>query len=95
MYSQEFSPREEALSAEKQIQGWSRRKNEALIKGDWWHYRRMLRDGALTFLPNRSIDDAPSQHERVRREFGHFFYFCSLKLRDRETYPPMIYYPAC
>ena len=35
MYSQEFSTREEALAAEKQIQGWSRRKKEALIKGDW------------------------------------------------------------
>lgn len=35
MYSQEFSTREEALSSEKQIQGWSRRKKEALIKGNW------------------------------------------------------------
>lgn len=35
MYSQAFSTREEALAAEKQIQGWSRRKKEALIKGDW------------------------------------------------------------
>jgi putative endonuclease len=34
MYSQEFCTREEALAAEKQIQGWSRRKKEALIKGD-------------------------------------------------------------
>ena len=35
MYSQEFPTREEALVAEKQIQGWSRRKKEALIQGDW------------------------------------------------------------
>ncbi len=35
MYSQKFSTREEALAAEKQIQGWNRRKKDALIKGDW------------------------------------------------------------
>ena len=35
MYSQEFYTREEALAAEKQIQGWSRKKKEALIAGDW------------------------------------------------------------
>ena len=35
MYLQEFSTREEALAAEKQIQGWSRRKKEALISNDW------------------------------------------------------------
>ncbi|HAU1605993.1 TPA: GIY-YIG nuclease family protein [Legionella pneumophila] len=34
-YSQEFMSREEALNAERQIKGWSRRKKEALIKGDW------------------------------------------------------------
>ncbi len=28
-------PREEALNAERQIKGWSRRKKEALINGDW------------------------------------------------------------
>ena len=35
MYLQEFSTREEALAAKKQIQGWSRRKKEALISNDW------------------------------------------------------------
>ena len=35
MYSQEFPTRIEALIAEKQIQGWSRRKKEALIDGNW------------------------------------------------------------
>ena len=34
-YSQEFQTREEALSAELQIKRWSRRKKEALIRGDW------------------------------------------------------------
>lgn len=35
VFSQEFVTREEALIAEKQIQGWSRRKKEALINKDW------------------------------------------------------------
>ncbi|KTD32912.1 endonuclease [Legionella nautarum] len=35
MYSQSFNTREEALSAELRIKGWSRRKKEALISKDW------------------------------------------------------------
>ena len=32
---QEFSTRDEAKTAEKQIKGWSRAKKLALIRGDW------------------------------------------------------------
>ena len=35
MFSQEFNTREEALTVERQIKGWSRRKKEALIAQDW------------------------------------------------------------
>lgn len=35
VWSQEFSTREEALAAEQQIKGWSRKKKEALVRGDW------------------------------------------------------------
>ncbi|HHF7367474.1 TPA: GIY-YIG nuclease family protein [Legionella bozemanae] len=35
MYSESFNTREEAYIAEKQIQGWSRRKKEALFRQDW------------------------------------------------------------
>ena len=35
VFSQEFATREEALSSERQIKGWSRKKKEALIKGNW------------------------------------------------------------
>ena len=34
-WSQEFVTRYEALSAERQIKGWSRAKKRALIAGDW------------------------------------------------------------
>ncbi len=35
LWSQDFPSRDEALSAERQIKGWTRRKKEALIRGDW------------------------------------------------------------
>ncbi len=35
VWSAEFTTRYEALSAERQIKGWSRAKKLALIRGDW------------------------------------------------------------
>ncbi len=35
LWSQDFSSREEALTAERQIKGWSRAKKEALIASNW------------------------------------------------------------
>jgi putative endonuclease len=35
VWSEEFPTRYEALSAERQIKGWSRAKKLALIRGDW------------------------------------------------------------
>lgn len=35
VWSEEFPTRFDALNAERQIKGWTRRKKEALIKGDW------------------------------------------------------------
>ena len=33
--SQEFPTRDEALAAERQIKGWTRKKKLALIEGNW------------------------------------------------------------
>lgn len=41
VYSQEFPTREEALAAERQIKGWSRKKKEAMIRGDWAEVSRL------------------------------------------------------
>ncbi|MEO7936334.1 MAG: GIY-YIG nuclease family protein [Dokdonella sp.] len=41
VFSQEFTTREEALTAERQIKGWSRNKKEALIRGDWIEISRL------------------------------------------------------
>ena len=35
VWSREFTTRDEAKAAEKQIKGWSRAKKLALIRGDW------------------------------------------------------------
>lgn len=43
VWSQEMPGREEALAAEMQIKRWSRRKKEALIRGDWSSLRQAAR----------------------------------------------------
>ena len=35
VYVKDFMTRDEAINAEQQIKGWSRKKKEALIKDDW------------------------------------------------------------
>lgn len=35
VFSQDFVTREEALASEQQIKGWSRKKKEAMMRGDW------------------------------------------------------------
>ncbi len=41
VWSQEFATREEALTSERQVKGWSRKKKEALIQGDWTEIQRL------------------------------------------------------
>lgn len=41
MFSEQFPTREEALTCERQIKGWSRNKKEALMRGDWNEISRL------------------------------------------------------
>ena len=50
---QEFPTREEALAMELRIKGWSRKKKEAMIRGDWNEVSRLSRGKHL--------------HERVKK----------------------------
>ena len=50
-FSQEFAAREEALARESQIKRWTRRKKEALIRGDW--------EGLQAFSPVRGSTSSP------------------------------------
>ncbi len=45
LFSEEFPTRGEALACERQIKGWSRRKKEALMRGDWAEISRLARGG--------------------------------------------------
>jgi predicted GIY-YIG superfamily endonuclease len=43
VFSQEFPTRDEALKAEKQIKGWSRKKKEAMMRGESGEVARLAR----------------------------------------------------
>lgn len=43
VWSQDFVTREEAIGAERQIKGWSRRKKLALIRGNWEEISRLAK----------------------------------------------------
>jgi len=47
VFSQEFLTREEALASEIQIKGWSRKKKEAMIRGDWDEVSRLARSNRI------------------------------------------------
>ena len=41
VFADEFPAREEALARERQIKGWSRKKKEAMMRGDWAEVSRL------------------------------------------------------
>jgi len=41
VFSEEFPSRGEALGRERQIKGWSRKKKEAMMRGDWAEVARL------------------------------------------------------
>jgi predicted GIY-YIG superfamily endonuclease len=51
VFEEVFATREEALGAELRIKGWSRKKKEAMIRGDWKEVQR-LAWGRRNPLPN-------------------------------------------
>ena len=70
VWAETLTTREDAFAAERQITGWSRKKKEALIKGDWPRLQvlasrsRILRDRAST-------SSALPQDERIRVQSDH------------------------
>jgi putative endonuclease len=43
VFSQDFQTREEALASERQIKGWSRKKKEAMMQGNWHEVSRLAK----------------------------------------------------
>jgi predicted GIY-YIG superfamily endonuclease len=45
VFSEQFPTREKALASEQRIKGWSRKKKEAMMRGDWSEVSRLARRG--------------------------------------------------
>jgi tRNA/rRNA methyltransferase len=61
VWSQDFTSRIEALTAEKQLKGWGRQKKEALIAGDW---------DLISTLARKSFDTRLRQAQPLLRTNG-------------------------
>jgi len=56
IWSQECATRHEALSAEQQIKGWSRKKKEAMMQGDWKEVSQLAKSKpAIRTAPSSSV----------------------------------------
>jgi len=64
VWSQDFSDRDDAFRAERQIKGWSRVKKEALIRGDWEGIRLLSRK----LFVRSSFDTPPAAATQDERE---------------------------
>ena len=68
VFSQDFPSREEALASERQIKGWSRKKKEAMMRGDWSEVSRLARSASvrhgtgMTARPEHVEGQTPSVH---------------------------------
>ena len=57
VFSEQFPTREEALTCERQIKGWSRKKKEALMRGDWAEISRLGRRGHPSRVSEPVVSD--------------------------------------
>ena len=51
VFHEQFPSREDVFLRERQLKGWSRRKKEALIRGDWDSLKRLSRAHGSTSSP--------------------------------------------
>ena len=65
VFSQCFSTREEALVFEHRIKGWSRKKKEAMMRGDWNEVSRLARNTLRQAQGERSA--APDSDDDLDR----------------------------
>ena len=54
-YQQAFPCREEALAAGQKIKGWSRKKKEAMMQGDWSLVSHLARSHSAPSEPQNSV----------------------------------------
>ncbi|WP_422466537.1 GIY-YIG nuclease family protein [Endozoicomonas sp. ALC013] len=65
-YQQAFPCREEALAAEQKIKGWSRKKKEAMMRGDWSQVSHLARSYSAPSEPQNPVH--PKQPNPVHPE---------------------------
>ena len=75
VFSQDFVTREEALASEQQIKGWSRKKKEAMMRGDWAEVSRLAKSptpvrGELANIPVRGELVEPQHVFTLRQAQG-------------------------
>ena len=74
VFSQDFPTRVEALTSEQQIKGWSRKKKEAMIRGDWAEVSRLAKSTnavqtkPFDFAQESHVDSCPQNSTTVRPE---------------------------
>lgn len=69
IFTQEFPTREEALASEQQIKGWSRKKKEAMIRGDWTEVSRLARSSGEESVSRTTVQALRrAQGERTRKD---------------------------
>ncbi len=69
LYCQEFPTREEALTSERQIKGWSRKKKEAMMRGDWNEVSRLAQNASLRSFDKLRTQDVRNNTVRALRPF--------------------------
>lgn len=57
-YHEHFHNINNAIAWEKQIKGWSRKKKEALLKGDWEEIKKLAKPGLRQAQP-----ESPSKNQ--------------------------------
>jgi len=55
VFADEFPTREEALARERQIKGWSRKRKEAMMGGNWAEVSRLARAGRPSTSSGRTV----------------------------------------
>ena len=71
-WSQEFNTREEALAAERQIKGWSRKKKEAMMRGNWAEVSRLAQSKSAHGSILRQAQDSPQTDLLLRGDDEDF-----------------------
>jgi tRNA/rRNA methyltransferase len=51
VFHEDFPSRDDAFLRERQLKGWSRRKKEALVRGDWDSLKQLSRAHGSTSSP--------------------------------------------